>query len=154
MGINMKRTYFGIILLSVIILSCSKYDDGPNLSLYSKGARVAGNWYFDRVLFGDADSTDNYRYGMMEILLSPEKPKNWGIFSWNPDMSKPFDPARIQAGQWNFNEEKDSLVFQIFTSKDSTVWHWRIERLAYTEMWLERSEKDYKVKWRLWKRIY
>jgi hypothetical protein len=42
----MKKNYFLLALLAIAITfgSCGKYEDGPNISLRTKKARVAGNW--------------------------------------------------------------------------------------------------------------
>jgi len=167
----MKKNFllYGMIMIALMIFAsaCSKYDEGPGLSLYSKGKRVQGRWYFSRVLYNDVDSTDVYRVEpiqAIEFLLDPERGVDWSAYTWNRNMGvNTAGAAQIDYGFWRFSEEMDSLRM-ITTIKvwpgvdaiqDTTEYNWKIIRLAYTEFWLERMADDTtKIQWKLWKLAY
>ncbi len=163
----MKRRFVNniIILMSLLLClgSCSKYDDGPNISLYIKEKRLQGRWYFSTVMYNDVDSTDTYRYDPMqsiEFFYNPDKDVVWNAYTWSKTS---VTTGSIGYGQWQLNEEKDSirmvttmLVYGENLSRADTVeYSWKIKRLAYTEFWVERQADDTTlVSWRLWKRAY
>lgn len=147
-----------IWLLAVVVLStaCSTYDDGPAFSLYSKGKRVQGQWYFSRVLYNEADSSEQYYNDRIEFSLGEGSEKDWGLYTWLMDPYNP-DPEHVRLGGWNFNEEKDSLRMIVLASHQElydTI-HWRIVRLAYDEWWMESQYNDTTVlRWELWKWVF
>lgn len=58
-----KSTYIiSLLLLSFCIQSCSKYEEGPKVSFYSKKKRVIGNWKIY------SHSVDGKRLNDVEIL--------------------------------------------------------------------------------------
>ena len=163
MKINFLRA--GIVLFAVMMLAggCSKYDEGPFISLYSKEKRVQGRWYFSVVRYNDIDSTDSYRLDPIQSIdfyLNTEREAVWNAYSWNKNSGT---NGSISYGMWKFNEEMDSLTMVTTMTRysnntldqDTTIYYWKINRLAYTEFWMERQEDDTtQVKWKLWKIAY
>jgi len=167
----MKKSFLhsSMILIAVLFLTggCSKYDEGPIFSLYSKEKRVQGRWYFSRVLYNDVDSTDAYRLDPMQYIdyvINPERDENWAAFTWSHGAgSAVATPPYVNYGFWRLTEEKDSMLM-VTTIKiemnepavqDTVKYNWKVVRLAYTEMWLERMYNDTtKIEWKLWKRAY
>lgn len=48
------------LLLALGISSCTKYPDGPLLSLASKESRIAGTWVVEKAYESGVDKTGNY----------------------------------------------------------------------------------------------
>jgi len=160
-----KTALAALILTSMVFIlgSCSKYDDGPYLSLYSKEKRVQGRWYFTRVKYNDVDSTESYRYNpthTLEFYTNPDRKALWNAFTWNI-----FDGSSgsVGYGMWRLNDEKDSLLMATTiwrypgeaVSYDTTIINWKINRLAYTEIAIERMYDDTtKITWELYKPVY
>lgn len=163
----MKSRYLNIlvILMSLLLVlgSCSKYDEGPIFSLYVKDKRVQGRWYFSTVKYNDVDSTDVYKIDPMQTLEfanSPDKDDEWSAYTWSRNS---IATSSLSYGLWKFNEEKDSLkmvntvtVYEAGGYDSDTVeYNWKINRLAYTEFWLERQADDSTlIAWKLWKIAY
>lgn len=152
-----NRIGLTLLILTTILTGCSKYDEGPLLSLYSKGMRVAGTWYFERVSYGEVDSTANYRMQYLNYILV--RKADGGAFTWNHNLyAGPNDPNSMEGGTWKFYSDDDSIemvVFKDFAAQDSVLLKWKINRLAYTEFWLERNLKDgTSLKWQLIKYAY
>ena len=164
-----KLLQLGLILMALLMLAggCSKYDDGPVFSLYSKEKRFQGTWYFTRVLYNDVDSTDSYRIDPIQtisFITNPDRDVSWNAYTWNRNVThSTIRPAQTDYGFWKMTEEKDSLLMvstiSVFAGMeaiaDTTEYSWRILRLAYTEMTLERMADDTtRIEWQLWKRTY
>lgn len=157
---NKKSGLLGkfFLLIGVVFLftTCSKYDEGPNLSLYSRGKRVQGTWYFSRVLYNDVDSTEQYIQGRIEFLLGEGSGKDWGLYTW---MIKPYspDPNDMKLGGWKFSPEKDSIQMVVMAKNaaDYDTLKWKIKRLAYDEWWMERQiDEQTTLTWELWKWVF
>ena len=147
-----------VLSIGLFMTSCSKYDEGPNLSLYSKGKRIQGTWYFSHVTYNDIDSTEAFQQSTMEFLLGEGSDKDWGIFTWNTAAySQVFDPNRLKLGGWKLIADKDSFEMVIISDQveDYDTIQWKINRLAYDEWWMERHIDDTtRVLWQLWKWVY
>jgi len=154
-----KISKFIICLLGVGLLlgACSKYDDGPGFSLYSKAKRVQGRWNFKKVLYNDTDSTDNYNKGRIEFLMDNTSSNEWGLFTWIVSPSDTQSDAVIKLGGWKFSEQKDSLemIFLADHAEDYDTIYWQINRLSYTEWWMVRElDDETTISWELWKNVY
>jgi hypothetical protein len=151
-----KRIVLALLAMVLLLPGCMKYDDGPLMSLYSKGMRVAGTWYFQNVEYGGKDSTVHYPYQQMNFIYI--KKMDGGAFTWNHNiMATSADPNPLEGGEWRFKSNRDSFEMIIYKNeyKDSVVLKWKIKRLAYTEFWIERNVKDtISLKWNLVKYIY
>jgi len=152
-----KRILIAILTIAVFLPGCKKYDDGPFMSLYSKGMRVAGTWYFESVLYGGKDSTEHYPRQQMNFIYL--KDMDGGAFTWNHNIfATSADENPMEGGSWKFFADRDSfemVVYRNLAKRDSVVMKWKIKRLAYTEFWMERNVKDtIQVKWQLIKYAY
>jgi hypothetical protein len=149
----MKRFLLPLFLVMALLPGCKQFDDGPLLSLYSVEKRIAGNWYFDRVLYGGRDSTTHYTFQRIDFIYVKEM--DGGVFTWNHNFAATtWDPDMVDGGIWTLYSDRDSIEFAFIDieSQDTTYSRWRINRCAYTEFWLERTVRDtLKIEWLLWK---
>ena len=106
--------------------SCGKYEDGPNFSLLTKKARVAGDW--------DVKSMGS------EVLTA-----EYGIsFNFEKDGSMKYNytaNGTVQdsySGSWDFTSDKEELVLTV--DGESIVFD--IKRLTNSEMWLDDDASD------------
>ncbi|MFA5816452.1 MAG: hypothetical protein WC865_12610 [Bacteroidales bacterium] len=146
-----KRIWVMLLAIVAFLPGCKKYEDGPLMSLYSKGMRVAGTWYFQSVLYGAKDSTELYRYQRMDFIYV--KKIDGGAFTWNHNLlATSADDNPLEGGKWRFFSDRDSFEMIVYKNqfRDSVVMRWKIDRLAYTEFWLERNVKDtINLQWQL-----
>ena len=130
--------------MTALLTGCMKYEDGPFMSLYSKGMRVSGTWYFQNVRWGAHDSTSAYVY--QQIQFSWVKSMDGGVVIWNHNtQATSADDYPLQGGIWRFISNRDSFEMVLYKNllrTDSLVMKWKIKRLAYTEFWMERNVKD------------
>ncbi len=151
-----KRIWIVLLAIVAFLPGCSKYEDGPIMSLYSKGMRVAGTWYFQSVAYGDKDSTAAYTKQRLEFIYI--KDIDGGAFTWNHNLyATSADDNPLEGGKWRFFADRDSFEMIIYKNqfKDSLVLQWKINRLAYTEFWMERTIRDtINYQWMLIKYAY
>jgi hypothetical protein len=122
----MKKLLPLLLLSSALLLgglsSCSKYEDGPSLSLLSKKARVTGKWNVKSI--GSYILTPNeYSFEMAfekngDAVFTQIEP-NWGSDSY--------------LGTWAFASDKEELMLNI----DGDLMVYEIKRLTNKEMWLD-----------------
>lgn len=153
---GIRTRLLALMALLMVLPACSKYDDGPMLSLYSKGARVGGKWTFSRVFVDGADSTERFYTQRIDFIF--DRKEDGGYFQWYTDLTATAPSAtNPRIGHWAFISNKDSFQLTIYdlAKMDTIPLYWKINRLAYTDFWLERTdEKGRFVEWKLWKSLY
>ncbi|MBT3242635.1 MAG: hypothetical protein HN352_05760 [Bacteroidetes bacterium] len=151
-----RKTAFILLVLTVITVGCKKYEEGPAFSLYSKGQRVAGRWYFDRVAYNDVDSIEVYNTNNIEFILHDSPGKDKGAYTWDRQPGgQAYDPNLVYFGSWQFFADKDSVRWIVLNKDVQDTTDWRIIRLAYDQFWLERQYNDSTVlRWNLWKMVF
>lgn len=109
----------GITALSVS--SCGKYEDGPNMSLLSKKARVVGSWNVRSI--GTEVFPSNY-----VVNLNFEKSGS-ATFTYTYAGGGGY----TYAGTWDFAADKENLLLNI----DGSPELFEIKRLTNKEIWLD-----------------
>lgn len=111
------------LLILFLILSCSKYEDGPKLSLLTKESRLVNKWKLD--------SETKY--------IEKSQPVT------NPDTTYPsisanyieFEKHNIyytsnDTGQWDFYDDKKNIIITLNQTKDT----FKILKLKNKSLWL------------------
>ncbi|MGM0626280.1 MAG: hypothetical protein ACQES0_10390 [Bacteroidota bacterium] len=120
-----------------VFSACSKYEEGPAISLKSKEARMAGTYTIDKVLKnGEEDSNTMDLLSGIEFTFEKdgtgEMRYNMGSVSYNTDL------------EWQFNDDKTEL--QVRTREDDEEWSdWdasEIIKLTDSEVWTVEYEDD------------
>lgn len=114
--------------MSAIFSSCSKYENGPGISLRSKTTRVVNHWKVEKAMWDGEDITD---------LLD-------GIsYEFKNDNSYTFyeDGTSYENGQWALIESKESLEI-IDNEYPEDKFSYKILRLKEKEMIWEYTEDD------------
>ncbi len=121
-----KRMVAVVSIVGALYLSsgCGKYEEGPELSLMSKKARVTGEWELTKM------SVDGEEYNM-DMTWTFEKD---GSFA--SAMTFEYDGVSLtndEKGEWEFSEDKEELDIEI----DGDVESYEILRLSNKELFLE-----------------
>ena len=127
------RFIFISLLLGIISSSCSKYEDGPFVSVYSKKMRIAGWWSIKAVEINGINDTTNYN-------------GTWFLFGNDGDGKFEMDYIDYPL-EWEFNDTKEQLRFRVdFTETGMPEWSeddWvTILKLTNTDMWW-KEEYDF-----------
>jgi hypothetical protein len=151
-----KKFLFWLVFIALPLTGCKQYDDGPLLSLYSIEKRIEGSWIFDQVIYGGNDSTEHYLFQQLSFVNM--KNTDGGVVVWYHNLyATTWTPNLTQGGIWTFLSDRDSIRLAIVdvTTGDTTATRWKINRLAFTDFWIERTIKDtLKLEWLLWKRTF
>jgi hypothetical protein len=117
------------LISTVVFTSCSKYPDGPKISLRSKKARLAGDWKIDKATYNDEDITEDLKDGWgANFVLHIDKGGKYTATGNDPD-----------TGKWELGEDKDDVRFQS-DEPNSKEESYKILRLANKELWLKQTQ--------------
>jgi hypothetical protein len=101
----MKKSIFGLLSLILILVSCSKYSDGPSFSLLSKKNRLCSDWVLLTQLRNDEDVTDQ----SVTTKMSIDKDGTYSISSTYDALGQ--IQGDYSNGNWAFGDSKDVLYF-------------------------------------------
>lgn len=130
----MKKTkilLFSAMFLTVSMFSCSKYEEGPALSLRSKKERIANTWKIEKAYRSGQDVTEDYD----QYLLTMGKDGDASLLATYTSGAFTF---QFQTnGTWKFENSKEVLVLD-FEDDDADA-KYQILRLKEDELWLREQ---------------
>jgi hypothetical protein len=137
----MKNTIL-LMLVGFIVLgmnsSCRKYEEGPNISLRTKKARVTNNW---RVESAEVNG--------IEQSQDPFWTKQKHYFRRNGDYTVTIvDPNTLQAeninGSWKLydGDRKIALTLKRANAGQDSVVDYNILKLYNKQMWIRRTDNS------------
>lgn len=128
----MKRTSLLFASFALLFLtSCGKYEDGPDFTLRSKKARIAGSWTLDKFIEDGVDLTSQVTASGYSISFDFTKD---GSYSEAEYVSG--QPVGTNSGTWKLSLNKENLVV---TYLGGTVTAYTILRLTNSELWLQET---------------
>lgn len=126
---SIKPILFSGLILSIGLVACNKYPDGPAISLKSKKERIANTWKIEKALRNGNDVTSDY--SIYTLYTSNDGDANlkatitFGSFTYQGDTD----------GTWAFNSnKKDKLTLDFENNEFDNVY--QILRLKEDELWL------------------
>jgi hypothetical protein len=96
------KKFLVLVLLSVIVVSCGKYEEGPGFSLISKKNRVTNTWVLSKVEVNGQDETPQSSSYTLKMTLKEDETlsANYTV------LTIPFTTT----GTWAFNSDKSALI--------------------------------------------
>jgi hypothetical protein len=96
------KKFLVLVLLSVIVVSCGKYEEGPGFSLISKKNRVTNTWVLSKVEVNGQDETPQSSSYTLKMILKEDETlsANYTV------LTIPFTTT----GTWAFNSDKSALI--------------------------------------------
>lgn len=96
------KKFLVLALLSVIAVSCGKYEEGPGFSLISKKNRVTNTWVLSKVEVNGQDETPQSSSYTLKMTLKEDETlsANYTV------LTIPFTTS----GTWAFNSDKSALI--------------------------------------------
>jgi hypothetical protein len=124
------------VMLTAGLSSCSKYEDGPSLSLRSKKARLCHEWKIVKV-------TEVVTVDEIDVTA------HWADLTYDYKKDGAFYRTRnnvTSTGTWKFDDDKENLILTLDGSTTPEIYE--IKRLAYKELWVnsEIANKTTKFK--------
>jgi len=128
----MKRSSLLFTAFAMLFLvSCGKYEDGPDFTLRSKTARIAGSWALDKFIEDGVDLTSQVTASGYSISFDFTKD---GSYSEAEYVSGQL--VGTNSGAWKLSLNKENLVV---TLTNGTVTAYKILRLTNSELWLQET---------------
>jgi hypothetical protein len=120
-----------LMLTSIFMMttSCSKYEEGPAISLLPKKTRLVGTWKVDKIVDedGDVENVDN------NSTYEFTKDNEYNVVLGNINYS----------GEWSFTKEKEYLQLTYSAGALSYSSEDKILRLKNDELWLLQGDDEY-----------
>jgi hypothetical protein len=123
----MKKIIY-VSLMVIVFASCSKYEDGPPLSLRSRTERLSNNWVAASALHNGTEGTADFNAQFSGYLLSIGKDEQYTLtYDLVPAGS------HVEKGSWEFSDDKRHVLF---TDANGSVHDYTILRLKEHELWV------------------
>lgn len=135
---KITKKLIGVTLFSALLFmgACSKYEDGPAVSLLTKKARLSRAWVVEKYIDGDDGEVTA---GSNDDILTFFKDGNYshtsGVFNLE--------------GTWSFINNDEDLQRQYTILGITSTDHVKILRLTTKELWVQEDDNDkiyYKAK--------
>lgn len=123
----------------VALTSCSKYEEGPKLTLLTKKMRLAGSWGLATYLENGVDKTADYRQFVTSETNTIEKDGTWN--STTTTVLGTFTAS----GTWEFINDKEDVKMTTTVSNGTTLTTpsldtMHITKLKNKEMWTKEVD--------------
>lgn len=122
------KSIIAFFSLSVILVSCGKYEDGPAFSLRSKKSRLSGEWVVESYTYNGVEMKDTLLAALgANYVLEIEKDGVYRTEGAYPDQ-----------GTWELGEDGDDVRF-LSNATGAVEISYRTLRLASKELWLKHT---------------
>ncbi len=145
---NLKNTRFNLIfslllLGSILVSSCKKYDDGPSISFRSKISRLFGYWKMEKWIENNVEINSQLKF-QHQFGFAKDGTYYYSFTDTTTDTSSNF------TGTWQFRHDREQLVLGLQDPLNGMEYKvWDIKRLAYKEIWLENISPGLCIDWHL-----
>ena len=124
----MKLTTIAFALTALVFTGCSQFEDGPDFSLRSKTARLAGDWTSTEVT--PAVQGPNNIIPSFEVSFTKEGDYTMVMSIEDPLTGEIFEDTF--EGEWSWDDNSDLTLTTLGGSFD-----WNVLRLTGNELWAD-----------------
>lgn len=139
-----KYIYFLCFAITLSFTNCSKYDDGPLISLRGKENRLVNSWNYTLVTRNGVNVMEGLVKGAVNYTQSSIGFTKGGRFT---EIYTIDDVAEQKDGDWSFDDEKNSIILTF--DDESEVRNIRILKLKKAILWLEESFGDNTIEYQM-----
>ncbi|MCU0433868.1 MAG: hypothetical protein MUC87_10475 [Bacteroidia bacterium] len=139
----MKKVFASIAIVallvgSVSVTGCGKYEEGPSLSLRSKKARVVGEWEVEKVIENGVDKTSDYRTFIASETFEFKKDET---FTTSQTLTSLLGGGtESTSGTWAFASDKEQISTSVTENNVTTTTTVTILRLTNKEFWTKEVD--------------
>ncbi|PIP54489.1 MAG: hypothetical protein COX07_05050 [Bacteroidetes bacterium CG23_combo_of_CG06-09_8_20_14_all_32_9] len=123
-----QKFIFAAVIIFLISVSCTKYEDGPILTFRSKKERIAGTWKYESIIYVDQGTI--VTTGLPTLVFKCAKD---GLYSDNKD----------SLGTWEFSGEVDLIINKSKGTSIVETTKWEILKLANKQLWLRKNKIEH-----------
>ena len=125
------KTIVIMLLATAFVASCSKYEDGPKISLRTKKARLSNTWKLELYTINGQDKTQEFlAIAGQNYRLRIEKDGKYSTEGNFPDQ-----------GTWELGEDKDDIRLKS-NDPNTEEQSYRILRLKNDETWVKQTQSN------------
>lgn len=129
----MKAVLFSLSLLTLGLVGCTKFSEGPSFSIQTKKARICNDWKLsDYVLNGN-----NVFDASITTKMSIDKDGTYSISNYTNELEQ--IQGTYSHGSWVFGEDNTSVFFYADTTTVNPVHEYSIKELRSKRMVLEEE---------------
>lgn len=134
------KTPLALAALALLATGCSKYDDGPGVSLVPRTERVANTWVIDRATADGENVTEAYDQYVLTLTTdgAANLEAEYTVFG--------VDVSTQTTGTWAFANDQEQLVLDF--EDDLADGTYIINRLTQSELWLRKVGEDLELRLR------
>ena len=134
------KTPLALTSVALLATGCSKYDDGPGISLVPRAERVANTWVIDRATADDEDVTSAYDQYVLTLTSggAANLEAEYTVFGVTVNTET--------SGTWTFANNEEQLVLDF--EEDLADGTYIINHLTRTELWLREVGEDLELRLR------
>lgn len=118
-----------IAAVSSSFISCSKYEEGPKISLRSKEARVENTWKVEKYYKNSEDKTTDFFADKINYTETFTEDNKWSLSYTDASDSE----LETDSGTWDFDDEDKTKIDR--NAGGSTWEELTILRLKNKEFW-------------------
>ena len=120
-----KQILTVLIIALLFLISCSKYDDNPAISLKTKKSRLCREWTLTKLDTFNIDSLGGSSYKLKFTKDNKAYYKSEVYYT-------SFDTARsIGAGDWKFSSDKKSIILGLYQQLVDTITYQSLNDSVY-----------------------
>lgn len=132
----MKKICNIVVITAVFsaFMSCSKYEEGPKISLRSKEARVENTWKVEKYYKNGEDKTADFFADKINYIETFTEDNKWSLSYTDGDDSE----LETDSGTWDFDKEDKTLIdrnaggstweeLTILKLKNKEFWFWYMD---------------------------
>jgi hypothetical protein len=120
------KNIFALLFISIFLLSCGKYEEGPGISLLSKKNRITNVWSLSSKITNS--QTTNLSNTTWKVEIKDDE-------TYNAQATYLGIPFLNESGIWKFSTDKSQLLTT--ASGSSNTDSWEIIRLTKDELKLK-----------------
>ena len=124
--ITRMKNIFALLFISIFLLSCGKYEEGPGISLLSKKNRITNVWSLSSKITNS--QTTNLSNTTWKVEIKDDE-------TYNAQATYLGIPFLNESGIWKFSTDKSQLLTT--ASGSSNTDSWEIIRLTKDELKLK-----------------
>jgi hypothetical protein len=123
------KKYLSLLLLSVVVFSCSKYPDGPSITILTKKHRLSHSWKLTTAIEDGIDKTGDYQTAYKDYNLVIDKGGNYSMTYNFFGVS-----SYAETGTWSLNGDKTYITFNPGSNSNPDN-PYKILKLKNDEFW-------------------
>lgn len=138
MKVFAKLAVAALLIGSVTVTGCGKYEEGPSISLRTKKARVVGEWELEKILENGVDKTSDYRAVVASETIEFKKDETYtAAYSYTSLLGGGTDS---ESGTWAFASDKEKFSTSTTENNVTTTSTVDIIRLTNSEFWTKEVD--------------